>query len=183
MDDAKPATITVTISNPNGLHLRKQRDGIHSQPLPSPDHAEKPDGRFLRWWMSRASSRSCNCKPAPAMSIRISADGPDAHAALDALRDLLAGRIACLNAYADFLRPHCGAWHRHRRGRGLPPRSGCPAAADDESLSIDPQTEWRRFLDAQAEVDAEFRAACANPNSLVAEIRGPSPGAPRPNPA
>ncbi len=35
---------------------------------------------------------------------------------------------------------------------------------------VDPETEWRHFLDAQAEVDAELEQLCANPNSLVAEI-------------
>jgi phosphocarrier protein FPr len=51
----------------------------------------------------------------------------------------------------------------YRPAQAIPPH---PAAAG----SVDPDAEWRRFLAAQAEVDAELEQLCANPNSLVAEI-------------
>jgi len=48
---------------------------------------------------------------------------------------------------------------------------GVPLGAHPQrDVQCDPDTEWQRFLGAQAAVDAELEQLCGNPNSLVADI-------------
>jgi phosphotransferase system HPr (HPr) family protein len=90
VDDAKPATITVTISNPNGLHLRVGKEMVYI--------ANRFQAQITAENLTRPSPvvdvksilQIMQLQARTGHTIRISADGPDAHAALDALRDLLA---------------------------------------------------------------------------------------------